>query len=191
MILIIIGVVTIIDLVGILPVSPSAYFAAVLTTIALGLLIGAWFGRARWLIALGLVTSFTLGVTTLTESVDRVRSTAESVVWTPTSYAALDKRYQSNFGDGTLDLRQVDFTGREAEIAVEVNFGALRVILPPNVDVTVLAKINAGDASMFGTQWSGFSRPARDVTDLGPDGEGGGTLRLDLHVNAGSAEVTR
>lgn len=185
-----IGVVAILDLVDAVPVRPSTYFAAVLLTIALGLLVGAWFGRARWLIALGLVASAALGISTLAESygADQHQS---PVVWRPADHDALAVRYQTRFGDATLDLRQVDFSGRATEVTVRVSFGKLRVILPPEVDTTVMTEVDAGDARIFGTRWSGVDGAPREVTDLGTDGAGGGSLRLLLHVTAGDAEVNR
>ncbi|MFD0823504.1 LiaF domain-containing protein, partial [Micromonospora zhanjiangensis] len=191
MIFIAIGVVVILDLANTVSVSPSTYFAAALATIALGLLVGAWFGRARWLIALGLAACAALGITSMAESYDRVRSFADSVVWEPASYAELADRYENAFGDAVLDLRQVDFANRDAQVSAEVNFGKLRVLVPPNVDVTTSADVNAGDVRVFGSRWGGVQGQRREAVDLGADGAGGGKLRLNLHVNAGDLEVTR
>ena len=191
MIFVAMGVVAVLDLTNVVAVGPSTYFAAGLFTIALGLLVGAWFGRARWLIALGLVGAVALGIATLAESYDAVRNDHGSVNWTPVGYDTMADRYGTRFGDATLDLRQVDFTGQEARVTAEIEFGQLRVILPDEVDTTVVMEVTAGEARAFGTSWSGFERPSQEVTDLGTDGPGGGTLRLYLQVKAGDAEVVR
>ncbi|MEU8297589.1 PspC domain-containing protein [Micromonospora sp. NPDC048909] len=185
------GVVVVLDLVNAFDVGASAYFAAALATIGLGLLVGTWFGRARWLIALGLVTAAALGVGTVAESYDRVRGVDGAVTWAPTSYQDLANRYENSFGDAVLDLRAVDFAKRTTEISVSINFGKATVVVPPNVDVTTVADVNAGDASVFGRRHAGPAGRSREITDLGPDGAGGGTLRLFIHVNAGNLEVTR
>ena len=185
------GAVAILHLSNVISVSASAYFAAALATIGLGLLVGAWFGRARWLIALGLVAAAALGTVTLVESYTRVRNFDGNVTWTPTSHELMAQRYENNFGDAVLDLTQVSFTDRETRVTAVVTFGNLTVIVPPNVDVTAIAEIKAGDAGIFGTRWSGVNGPSRQVTDLGADGAGGGKLRLNLHVNAGNLEVIR
>ena len=72
------------------------------------------------------------------------------------------------------------------------------MVVPPNVDVTTLTDVNAGDATVFGRRYGtlddragGVDGPLRETTDLGADGAGGGTLRLLIHVNAGNLEVTR
>ncbi|MCM0675678.1 cell wall-active antibiotics response protein, partial [Micromonospora phytophila] len=185
------GVVAILDLLDVFDVGASAYFAAALATIGLGLLVGTWFGRARWLIALGLVTAAALAVATVAESYDRIRGVDGNVTWAPTDHRDLATRYENSFGDSVLDLRAVDFDKKDTDITVSVNFGEATVVVPPNVDVTTVADVNAGDAVVFGKRSGGLDGPLRENTDLGPDGAGGGTLRLYIHVNAGNLEVTR
>ncbi|SBT51245.1 PspC domain-containing protein [Micromonospora narathiwatensis] len=185
------GAVAVLDLLGVFPVGAAGYFAAALATIGLGLLVGTWFGRARWLIALGLVAATALGIATVAESYDRVRGIDGRVTWAPPDYQALAVRYKNNFGDAVLDLRAVDFAEKDTEITVEINFGKLSVVVPPKVDVTTVADVNAGDATVFGKRSSGLNGPKWESTDLGPDGRGGGTLRLLIHMNAGDLEVTR
>ncbi|MFJ6198473.1 PspC domain-containing protein [Micromonospora sp. NPDC092111] len=185
------GVVAILDLLGAFPIGAAGYFAAVVATIGLGLLVGTWFGRARWLIALGLVAAAALGVATVTESYDRIRGVDGAVTWAPTSARELADRYENSFGDATLDLRAVDFAGHDTDVTVVVNFGAATVVVPPNVDVTAVTDVKAGESTVFGTRTAGLEGRARKITDLGPDGAGGGKLRLTIHVNAGNLEVTR
>ncbi|MGN9776354.1 PspC domain-containing protein [Micromonospora sp. H33] len=192
------GVVTVLDLLDVFAVGASAYFAAALATIGLGLLVGTWFGRARWLIALGLVTAAALTVATVAESYDHIRGVDGAVTWAPASHAELATRYENSFGDSVLDLRAVDFNGKDTEITVSINFGEATVVVPPDVDVTVMADVNAGDAVIFGRRSGtlderagGVDGPLRETTDLGANGPGGGKLHLYIHVNAGKLEVTR
>lgn len=190
LIFVVIGVVVILDLLNVVPGVPSTYFAAVLTTIALGLLVGTWFGRARWLIFLGLVASAALGISTLAESYEGEQARSP-VVWRPTDHEELASRYQTRFSDAVLDLREIDFTGRDTEVEVRVNFGTIHVIVPPNVDTTVVAEVDAGEARIFDTVSRGFGQRPREITDLGADGAGGGSLRLLLEITGGDAEVSR
>ncbi|MGX7676323.1 PspC domain-containing protein [Plantactinospora sp. DSM 117369] len=190
MIFVAIGLVAILDLTNAIRVMPSTYFAAVLVTIALGLLVGAWFGRARWLIALGLVAACALGISTVAESYTRLRG-EEDVLWVPASYEVMADRYETRLGNATLDLTRIDFTDRDARVSVDVDLGEVKVILPPTVDVTVRLDVNAGDALVLDRRYNNFDGSQRQVTDLGEDGPGGGKLLLDLSVNAATAEVTR
>ncbi|MEO3775901.1 PspC domain-containing protein [Micromonospora sp. B11E3] len=185
------GVVGILDLLDVIHVGAAAYFAAALATIGLGLLVGAWFGRARWLIALGLVTAAALGVATVAESYDRIRGVGGDVTWAPTDHRDLADRYENNFGNAVLDLRAIDFDKRETSVTVAISFGEATVVVPPNVDVTTIADVNAGDATVFGKRSSELDGRLRESVDLGLDGPGGGKLRLYIHVNAGNLEVAR
>ncbi|TCB97508.1 PspC domain-containing protein [Micromonospora zingiberis] len=186
------GLVVVLDLLDVFGIGASAYFAAALAVIGLGLLVGTWFGRARWLIALGLVTAAALGVATIAESYDRVRGVDGSVTWAPTNHRELAVRYEQSFADAVLDLRAIDFDQQDTEITVVINFGEATVVVPPNVDVTATTQVTAGDANVFGERraW-GMDNQRRETVDLGADGPGGGKLRLNLHVNAGHMEVTR
>jgi phage shock protein PspC (stress-responsive transcriptional regulator) len=193
LILVVLGVVTALDVANVINPDPSAYFAAALTTVALGLLVGAWYGRARWLIVLGIVLSAALGISTIAESQDvrRLRNQGGNVVWAPASVSDLEPRYEQSFGQGTLDLRDVDFTDHDAEVDVTINAGNMEVTLPDDVDVTVSVRVRAGDAVVLGREISGVNVGATRITDDGDDGAGGGQLRLNLVVNAGHAEVDR
>jgi phage shock protein PspC (stress-responsive transcriptional regulator) len=184
------GAVAALDMADVVNVGVGGYFAAMLAMVGLGLVVGAWVGRARWLIALGLAFAVALGIATAAERID-TRNFGSDVVWRPTSAADLANRYELNVGSADLDLRQVDFTNQDREVAVRVNAGELRVTLPPEVDATVRTDMTAGDAQIFDTRWSGLNTPTRDITDLGADAEGGGKLRLTIRINAGTVEVHR
>lgn len=193
LVFLVLGLLTLLDLTGVPALGASAYFAAVLATTGLGLLVGAWFGRARWLIALGLITAAALGVATVAES-DRFRTVNQAVTWAPASHAELASRYENLSGNSLLDLRSVDFTGKHSEVTVAVTAGKATVILPPDVDATVTATVTVGDAVVFDqgvAKRSGSAGSHRESTDLGADGPGGGTLRLSVHVDVGKLEVTR
>jgi hypothetical protein len=185
------GVVGAIDLTGAIDVPPAGYVAAALATVGAGLVIGAWVGRARPLIALGLVLALALPVLGAFDRWDSRHTVGSEITWQPVSVAALRDEYALTFGQGTLDLRDLDFTGREEFVRVQVNGGEIRVLLPPEVDVSAELSINAGDADILGVNHGGFGPDPDVVTDAGSDGPGGGTLNLDVHVNFGSLVVTR
>ncbi|BCB86846.1 hypothetical protein Psuf_041590 [Phytohabitans suffuscus] len=186
------GLVAALDLANFVSVKPSTYFFGVLVTVGLGLLVGSWFGRARWLIALGFVAAAALGISTIAEhEVGRYETSGSDVYWQPVSAQTMAERYEHNFGSAVLDLSKVDFTDQNEAITVHVSFGDLKVIVPPDVDTTVHAEVNAGDAQIFDNRSSGFQTSPGEIVDLGPDGEGGGKLNITIKVNAGSAEVHR
>jgi hypothetical protein len=184
------GVVAVLDLTDTVSTQPSTYFAAALATVALGLLVGAWFGRARWLIALGLVLGLALGVSTSIEHYDRIRANGGSVLWQPAGFEDLGNRYEQRVGDAKLDLSKLDFKGRDDQVTVDINAGKLEVILPPAVDTKINLEVNVGNATVFGRRYDGLGN-SNQIADNGTDGVGGGKLTLFIHVNLGSTEVHR
>lgn len=182
-----VGLVGLLDLAGV-QVVLSAYFAAALTTIALGLLVGTWFGRPRGLIALALVATVGLGVSSANE---RWGATLNEPHWRPTNIAGVADRYETRVADATLDLRNVDFAGQHQVTTVSMQGGRLQVMLPPAVDTVATVDLGHGRVRLFGAERSGRDIPRQTVTDLGTDGTGGGELRLNLVMEAGDVEVVR
>jgi hypothetical protein len=187
--LLVVGVLAIVHIAGV-HVPFSVYAASVLGVIGLGLVIGAWFGRARGLIPLGVILSLlaALGAGVSGRVPDMAHGNGDLSL-TPATVSGIEDDYHHNFGDFTLDLRNVDFTGADKHVTITQNAGDLTVLLPPNVNATVHAKLNAGDAKVFGSKWGGLGTARRDVVDNG--GPGGGMLTLDITQNLGDLEVHR
>jgi hypothetical protein len=76
-------------------------------------------------------------------------------------------------------------------VDVSVDVGNLTVILPPDVDTDVTARVDAGNATVLGHQVNGFGNDAQRVHDDGTDGPGGGKLHLNASVDLGKLEVHR
>ncbi|MFF5119157.1 PspC domain-containing protein [Dactylosporangium aurantiacum] len=170
----------------------STYFAVPLAIVALGLIVGAWFGRARLMILLGVVLSIALAIATASraDNGDRQRH-IENISISPSTAAELDHEYRTDIGDINADLSRVDFTGEDVDVSFRVDLaGNIRIILPPNVDATVDVRVEGGDCRVFGRPCGGFNQ-TNEFTDNGADGVGGGELRLDLDVRWGNLEVTR
>ena len=186
-VIMVIGLMAVLDMAG-ASIAVSAYFAAALVTIALGLIVGAWLGRARGLIALGLLTSIGLGVST---GIERWGGDIGNSVYRPATFAAIADQYDFTAGDATLDLRDIDFTGKQQNITLTMKLGQLRVLLPPTVDTTTTLRLDTGRAMIFGKEYDGGRVDGETLTDLGSDGTGGGTLKLDLQMDTGNVEVIR
>ena len=183
------GLTAALQLVGI-PVGFSGYVAALLLTVGAALVLGAWIGRARWLIPVGALLAVALAVSSAVEATN-VRVDGNQV-WSPSSTTEIQRSYHIDLGSGTLDLTQVDFTGQDVAIRVSVSGGNMQVILPPDVDVSGRVNVSYGNAQLLGEEISGSRQHDRTFSDLGDDGEEGpGHVRLDLGVNAGNLEVQR
>jgi phage shock protein PspC (stress-responsive transcriptional regulator) len=183
----VLGLLALTDVAG-ASVPVSAYFAAVLATIALGLIIGAWFGRARGLIALALVA--TIGLV-ISSGVERYGGQVANSDYHPQNISQVADRYDFKLGNVTLDLRAVDFTGVQQDITVAMNVGQIKVLLPANVDTTASVAMDGGRAVVFGREYNDGNVNSLNITDQGSDGTGGGTLRLNIELKTGNVEVSR
>jgi predicted membrane protein len=190
LVLVAVGLAGLLDLAG-LSVPVAGYFAAALAAIGAGLLIGAWFGRARGLIALGIIVSVILSVSTVADARHGWRGGATT--WAPTSLASVEPNYAQDFGDARLDLRNVDFSEAKdvTTIVVKVDVGNLEILLPSTVDVTIDASVDVGNAQVFQQQWGGLNSGTHSITDNGVGGPGGGKLVIDASVDLGNLEVHR
>jgi hypothetical protein len=191
--LIVVGGLAVVDLAGYY-VPAGGYAAAALATVGFGLILGAWYGRARWMIALGVILSISVAVSVGVDHLDdRGLLNRFPVHWAPISVTDLQTSYRHDFGDATLDMSQIDFGQAPGPIYVDakVDFGDLTIIVPPRVDVFVTANVDVGSADVLGRSWSGLDSGTQTLTDYGTDGRGGGELHLDVRADVGHLEVRR
>lgn len=170
-------------------VTEAMYIAVPLGIVAIGLLIGTWFGRSRGLIALGILLSLALIPTTVLSGLNLSAVNATVQVDAVADLPAETVSYGA--GSVTYDLSNLVLTDSDnVRLAIEQGAGELTVIVPPNVDVIVNGSTGAGEIKAFDHSFSGLGRDER-ITDAGADGPGGGTIELDLEVGLGAIEVTR
>jgi phage shock protein PspC (stress-responsive transcriptional regulator) len=187
-VLVVLGSLGVLDLTGALDIPASGYLAASLAVVGIGLLTGAWLGRARPLIALGVVLALALPVAHGVETVEPPENVGD-LTWVPQSRAELADEYALSFGSGLVDLRQVDVSGQRVEIAVRISFGEMRVVVPESVAVEARVHHQFGGLTLLGR--SRDEIPEGVVRDPGSGDPADGTLVLDLHVRFGNLEVHR
>lgn len=152
------GVLGVVDLAGV-AVAESAYPALALGITAAMLVVGAFWGRAGGLIALGLVAALATAATTATSSFPDDRLT-----YAPTSAAEVRDSYDLGGGELTLDLSDVSDVDALDGRAVTVDGvgGRVEVVVPDGMDVTVRTDLFAGDSRVFDER--------RDGLDVNLDG---------------------
>jgi hypothetical protein len=183
-----IGLLAVTDLLG-ADIPAGAYLTLPLIVVGAGLVLGAWYGRAHALIALGAALSIALAITSAADnSIGRANGTT---TWHPTGFEQLDSPYTIGIGNARLDLSSLDFTGRTVAVQVSVDVGNLTLLLPANVDATIQASVDLGNAQVFDQQWGGINQTERTITDNGADGPGGGQLNIRATVDVGDLEVRR
>ena len=180
---IILGVVGMFD-VAMSDFNPAArhYWSIGLTITGLALVIGAWFGRARGLIALGVILVPIVVASPIAE-LDVSGSVGERnlVVAAVADVAPL---YELGVGSMVLDLSRVDFDGQTVETSAEVGLGELIVLVPRGVAVEVSGEAGIGEVDLFGRTSNGVGVDRSESRD----GDSG-TLVIDLSVGIGTVEV--
>lgn len=181
---------------GVEQLTVARILAVALLVVGAGLVLGTWWGRARWLALVGLVLAGLLVPAALLE--DAPGSLSGGIgerTWVPADAAARDRSYQLGAGEAVLDLRQLEPGGARRVIDAEVGVGMLLVIVPEDLVVRVAAEVGLGEIAVRDLDGS--------RTDQGPDGAdlyeefvvGGpardATVELDLEVGAGEIEVRR
>jgi phage shock protein PspC (stress-responsive transcriptional regulator) len=171
---------------GLIDLTAKGLLTVLVGLIGVGLIIGAWAGRARWLIIPGLVLAFALMISSLAPAF--VGGSFGEIVWQPQSRKALLESYEHGAGQAVLDLTEVSFDEKPREIEVDVNFGELLVVIPADVPVTSFAHVQGGEINNFGTVNDGWdiqnTRTESGEKDIG-------LLTLDAGVVFGELTVRR
>ena len=177
------GLLGIIDLAG-ANVADPAYPALAVGICGAMLVLGAFFGRAGGIIAVGLVSAVVLALTTAADHWDGDRE-----VHDPTSAAQLDDRYWLGAGEQVFDLTDVQdlsaLNGRTLDL--EGGVGRIEVILPAGLTVDVDADVDGpGHIALFDEETGGIDiqRSKAVVTPGAP------RLSIDAHLGVGEIEVS-
>ena len=130
----------------------TTYVVAVLSVIAIGLLIGTFWGNGGPLIVIGALVAAVLAASTLLPS-SRIGDNR----FEPTASSEVSTTYRLGIGRVDLDLSRIDdpaaLLGRT--VTVRTGVGQTRIIVPRNLDVAVEAYVRAGDIQIFDRENSG------------------------------------
>jgi phage shock protein PspC (stress-responsive transcriptional regulator) len=163
----------------------TALAIALLIT-GLGLVVGAWFGRARGLILLGILLTLLLAAASIVDV--PLRGGVGERDYMPATFAEVRDEYRLLAGEMLIDLSNVDFPRRTTEVEVSAAVGEVTIIVPDDVDVRLDIDVDAGEIDVFGEQDDGvdIQRVVRDDVDGRP-----ATLELRVEIGAGTLEVDR
>lgn len=165
--------------------------AAALLVVGAGLIIGAFWGRARWLIAVGIVLAVVLAPIAALDG--RVGNGVGERTWVPTAGSVPAQGYRLTAGEVVLDLRRLD-PGDLSSLKVELGLGELLVLVPSDLRVEVDTDLGIGELQeSTGTAdraIGGVTRVDEDeLLSVGP--ATGRVLDLQLEVGVGEIEVRR
>ncbi len=164
---------------------PVHYLAAAVAVIGLGLLVGAFIGKALWLIIVGVLLLPALWIAALLPS--SIDLSAGEFRYEPLTVAEVDSPYEQGFGQMTIDLSELSAAdlAQVGLLEASVGFGELIVRLPDDADFTVVASVGMGivQGPFPSSQGIGV-----DVTTS--VGDSPTTFELDLEVGAGAITIT-
>ena len=181
-----VGVLGFFDEIGAVSPRPVVYAALALTIVGTGLLISAWVGRARWLIAMCLLLA------PLTAVLSPVHVPIEggfgNRYYLPAASGKVSTPYRLVAGQMTINLEGLGDTSPTPTVTASVVAGRLRVLVPDDATVALSGDVAAGAATVFGSSISGRNL---DLQQIEPVSASAPDIILRLDVTYGDVTVDR
>lgn len=189
--LIVLGVLGVGQTSGSFDLEPRHVAAAVLIVLGAGLLVGSLWGRARWLIVFGiLIAPLLIGMALLRTP---LTGGFGDPSYSPNNLAQLESEYRLVGGEMTLDLTDLELSpGDVVDVDASVVFGRLEVVVPDNLNVDVVAKVDAGELFLDGSRGSRLGRASDNIhleRTIEYGGDAPGKVNLEVHVGFGEVDV--
>jgi len=196
--LVAVGVLWLLNSLGTVSVSGVQLIASALLVIGIGLLVGAFFGRARGLIIVGLVILPIVIAAALFRPYSEVltvdsafRDGAGDVTVVPADTADVRDEYRLAGGRYVVDLSAVDFAaphdlGDPPSIAIEMGVGELILRLPDDVTAIIDASVGVGELRMLNRSSAGLGLQRNSVITIG---DGTHTIEITMRLGVGQLTV--
>lgn len=186
-----VGALGVVDAVG-ATVPVSAYLALALAVVGGGLVIGAWLGRSRGLIALGVVLVMLLVPVAALEQFGLAGTqgnAVDPVVLVATEPSEVDGVVlEYPVVDLRWDMSRVDVAGQSVDARISAGAGTVVVDLPPDATLVLDASVGAGEIEALGETTEGFGASSTRTFE---GTESGGTVNLQIEMGLGTVEVNR
>jgi phage shock protein PspC (stress-responsive transcriptional regulator) len=163
-------------------IDPGRYFGLALGVIGIGLVIGAWWGHAHWLILLGLLlVPFAFAASLIMVPIEGGWGSHR---FSPTTTDALRDEYRLVGGEIRLDLTEVETGDEPIVITASVAMGEILVWLPEDANLELDAAVGGGRLRILDDFQSGTRLQDRYLID--GDGQ---RFVLDLEAGLGDVRV--
>ena len=167
----------------------SAYFFVVGSVLVAGLLVGVVLRRAPWTLLLPLLP-IAIEDRLRVGGGNSLHDGTGDRTWAPNTAADIAPSYRNGIGDTTLDLSAVPALTAATRSSVRLGVGDLRVRVPSNLAVRMVATVRFGEIDVAGSALDSgthvddtvLSPAARDTTAP--------VLTLDVGVTVGTVQVT-
>jgi phage shock protein PspC (stress-responsive transcriptional regulator) len=189
--LIAVGGLAILDVAGVLFPDPVHYAAITVGVIGAGLLVGTLFGRARWLIVVGLLLTPLLFLASIgpTWSISGEAGERYIRVESIRDLERVGFTYEHGAGVLEIDLRRFEPpTATEGiypiPIGVRIGAGEIRIWLPESAGAVVHGRVGIGSVDILGHQSAGLGVSRTEET-LSPEGD----RMFTIEANAGVGSI--
>ncbi|MGH2640831.1 MAG: PspC domain-containing protein [Actinomycetota bacterium] len=182
-----VSVAVLLDGLGAITLEVGRFPALALVILGTGLLLGAWWGRARGAIALGVLVLPVALVLSL------IHLPFGTEIASRTVYPRRDDPFPASqrllAGDLYVNLTRVDLDGSSRSIRIELGAGAVHLIVPRDVTVHLVANVGMGGLRVMGYEDRYGVDLIREVTL--PGSSGGGILMIEVDQGIGSTDLYR
>ena len=163
--------------------------ALALTVLGIGLIVGAWWGRARWLIWIGvLMFPFVAFFSLVDLSMVSIDGEVGEINLRPVDQIEVAGGYELLAGEALIDLRDFEFSpGEDARLSIDMAVGETTVRVPRDVYVDADLSLQAGEVVFFDSRHTGQGVRVVD-TDGDPESDARLVLEVDGALGAVSVE---
>ncbi|MDT7571603.1 MAG: hypothetical protein QOE05_1777 [Actinomycetota bacterium] len=159
--------------------------AIALMMIGAGLVVGTWFGRARWLVVIGVLLSIAVGGAFAADATGAtLRGGVGERTWV-VDEGRTSQGFTLGVGEATLDLTQLPADGPHVVVHSKVSLGHLIVLVPDDVPIRVHAKLRIGDITEFGRSLVNGNGTIERTRTYGPAGD----PRVEVEATMGSGQI--
>ena len=184
--LLLVGALAVVDTVSTLHVAPGQYFGAGLLALGIGMVAGAWWGRARLIGLLGILVLPAAAVAAfLTVPLEGGIGGHD---YLPGTIAEVAPAYHIAAGRLSIDLSHLQAGSQPVRLEATVGVGNLYVIVPKHAAVEVTGTVQGGELWLLGREHVGT-----DLTDHVSEAgsPGGGTVVLTVDAGIGRVWIER
>jgi phage shock protein PspC (stress-responsive transcriptional regulator) len=189
-VLLVTGAAALLNNMGVTSFDGGQLSALALTVLGVGLIVGAWLGRARWLIWIGVVMFPFVAFFSLVDlSMVPFDGEVGELSLRPVDQIEISKGYELLAGEAHIDLSDFEFSPDEdARLSIDMAVGETTVRVPRDVYVEADLSLQAGEITFFNTQ-----RTGQGVTIVDSDGDPESDARLTLVIDGalGAIEIDR
>ena len=189
--LIAVGGLAMLDIAGVLFPDPVHYVAVTVGVIGAGLLVGAIFGRARWLIVVGLLLMPLLLVASIGPTWSISGEAGERYVRVESIQDLERVGFQYEHGAGVLEIDLRWFEPPAATeglypipIGAKIGAGEIRIWLPEPASAIVHARVGIGSIDILGQQSAGLGVSRTEETFMSE-----GDWMFDIEARAGVGSI--